>query len=92
LIEEDSFECQVFSRDTRLLKDPDTLNPIKYEVQSFLHGCDVSHGDSGSHILDRDSLEVVGPFFLGQLNYASPRFLIQQELNKLFILNSSGSL
>jgi hypothetical protein len=65
-IEEDSFDCQVFSRETRLVQDPDTLNPVGYKVNSFLHGCDVSHGDSGSPILDRNSFEVVGLLWTGK--------------------------
>ena len=40
MIEENSFECQVFSNDIRLTKDPDVLNPIDYRVYSFLHGCE----------------------------------------------------
>ncbi len=66
MIEEKSFECQVFSNDIRLTKDPDTHNPIDYKVQSFLHGCDVSHGDSGSPILDRNNHEVVGLLWSGK--------------------------
>lgn len=66
MIEEDSFECQVFSRKIKLTPDPDILNPIDYKVYSFLHGCDVSHGDSGSPILDRNSLEVVGLLWSGK--------------------------
>lgn len=66
MIEEDSFECQVFSKDLRFIRDPDTVNPIDYMVNSFLHGCDVSHGDSGSPILDRNTLEVVGLLWSGK--------------------------
>lgn len=66
MIEEDSFECQVFSKDLRLVSDPDTYNPVGYKVNSFLHGCDVSHGDSGSPILDRNTMEVVGLLWTGK--------------------------
>ncbi len=65
-IEENSFDCQVFSQQIKQVKDPDTLNPVPYRVKSFLHGCDVSHGDSGSPILDRASLEVVGLLWTGK--------------------------
>ena len=105
-IEDDSTDCQVFSRETRLVNDPDTLNPVGYTVNSFLHGCDVSHGDSGSPILDRETFEVVGLLWTGkypkhesisqrgfeslpieflwkELNYASPGYLIKEELEKL---------
>lgn len=107
MIEENSFECKVFSREERLVSDPDTVNPQDYKVYSFLHGCDVSHGDSGSPILDRDTLEVVGLLWSGkypkddkvsqagfenlpidflwkELNYASPSYLINEALNKVF--------
>ena len=107
MIEDDSFDCQVLSNDIRLTKDPDTLNPIDYKVYSFLHGCDVSHGDSGSPILDRNTHEVIGLLWSGkypksksisqrgferlplkflwkELNYASPSFMIKEELNKFF--------
>jgi hypothetical protein len=107
MIEEESFDCQIFSSEVRLTGDPDTQNPIDYKVYSFLHGCDVSHGDSGSPILDRNSKEVVGLLWSGkypksksiskygfeklpldflwkELNYASPSFLINNELNKFF--------
>lgn len=66
MVEEDSFECQVFSSKTQLRKDPDTLNPVSYEVHSFLHGCDVSHGDSGSPIIDRRTYDVVGLLWSGK--------------------------
>lgn len=66
MIEENSFECQVFSHQTRLIQDPDIINPVDYSVYSFLHGCDVSHGDSGSPILDRNSMEVVGLLWTGK--------------------------
>lgn len=81
MIEEDSFECQVFSRQNRLLKDPDTYNPIDYKVRSFLHGCDVSHGDSGSPIIDRDSLEVVGLLWSGK--YPKHDSVSQADFDKL---------
>jgi hypothetical protein len=66
MIEDNSFDCQVLSNDIRLTKDPDTMNPIDYKVNSFLHGCDVSHGDSGSPILDRYTHEVVGLLWSGK--------------------------
>ncbi|MCT4642715.1 MAG: serine protease [Bacteriovoracaceae bacterium] len=66
MVEEDSFECQVFSKEIKFVKDPDTFNPIDYKVYSFLHGCDVSHGDSGSPILDRYTYEVVGLLWTGK--------------------------
>lgn len=66
MIEDKSFECQVFSNDIHLTADPDSQNPVNYKVHSFLHGCDVSHGDSGSPILDRHSKEVIGLLWSGK--------------------------
>jgi len=97
-IEEDSFECRVFSDELRLLNDPDTLNPIPYKVTSFLHGCDVSHGDSGSPILDRYSHEVVGLLWTGkypkddQVSQAGFESLPQEFLWKQLNYASPGFL
>lgn len=66
MIEDNSFDCQVLSNDNRLINDPDTMNPLKYKVHSFLHGCDASHGDSGSPIIDRNTNEVVGLLWSGK--------------------------
>lgn len=81
MIEENTFECKVFSDDIYLTADPDTLNPLNYKVHSFLHGCDVSHGDSGSPILDRNSQEVVGLLWSGK--YPKDRSISQSGFEKL---------
>jgi len=81
MIEENSFECQVFSSDVRLTKDPDILNPIDYSVYSFLHGCDVSHGDSGSPIIDRNTNEVVGLLWSGK--YPKDKTISKRGFEKL---------
>lgn len=62
-------DCKVFSAegDFRLLGDPDTVNPGSYQAWSFANGCDVSHGDSGSAMVDRDSGDVVGIIWTGQI-------------------------
>lgn len=44
----------------RFMNDPDELNPGPYKAWSFANGCDVSHGDSGSAMVDRSSGRVVG--------------------------------
>lgn len=55
-------DCRVFSPtgEFRLLKDPDTVRPESYPVWSFAHGCDSSHGDSGSAMIDRATGKPIG--------------------------------
>lgn len=62
-------DCKVFSQtgEYKLLADPDELNPADYKAWSFSHGCDVSHGDSGSAIVDRLSSDVVGIVWTGKI-------------------------
>jgi hypothetical protein len=63
----DDSDCKIFSRSgtERELADPDRLNPGSYSAWSFALGCDVSHGDSGSAILDRESGRVLGVVWTG---------------------------
>lgn len=65
---EDS-DCYVFSNtgEYRQMADPDRWNPGTYRAWSFALGCDVSHGDSGSAILDRESGKVVGIIWTGRI-------------------------
>lgn len=66
-------DCYVFS-DTgeyRFMTDPDRYNPGSYRAWSFALGCDVSHGDSGSAIVDRDTSEVVGIIWTGNIPKSS---------------------
>lgn len=65
---EDS-DCYVFSDsgDYRFMADPDRWNPGPYRAWSFALGCDVSHGDSGSAIVDRNSGDVVGIIWTGKI-------------------------
>ena len=62
-------DCKVFSADNefRKMADPDELNPGSYQAWSFANGCDVSHGDSGSAMVDRDSGDVVGIIWTGRI-------------------------
>ena len=62
-------DCKVFSDDAeyRLLGDPDDLNPAPYKAWSFINGCDVSHGDSGSAMVDRTTGAVVGIIWTGKI-------------------------
>lgn len=62
LVANDDADCKVFSgkEDYRFINDPDRINPADYKAWSFATGCDVSHGDSGSAMVDRATGEVVG--------------------------------
>lgn len=62
LVANDDADCKVFSgkEDYRFIADPDRINPADYKAWSFATGCDVSHGDSGSAMVDRVTGEVVG--------------------------------
>jgi S1-C subfamily serine protease len=62
-------DCYVFSKsgEYRQMADPDRWNPGNYRAWSFALGCDVSHGDSGSAILDRESGKVVGIIWTGRI-------------------------
>ena len=62
-------DCKVFSADNdyRLLADPDSVNPGPYKAWSFSIGCSVSHGDSGSAIIDLPSGRVIGIIWTGKI-------------------------
>ncbi|MFW7380703.1 MAG: S1 family peptidase [Oligoflexus sp.] len=62
-------DCIVFSQegDYRFMHDPDQYNQGSYRTWSFANGCDVSHGDSGSAIVDRDTGGVIGLIWTGKI-------------------------
>jgi hypothetical protein len=62
-------DCRVMSKtaDYGLLADPDELNPGSYKAWSFSHACDISHGDSGSAMVDRASGKPVGIVWTGRI-------------------------
>ena len=66
-------DCKVFSKDGefRFLADPDEVNPADYKAWSFSNGCDVSHGDSGSAIVDRNSGRPIGIIWTGRIPKAT---------------------
>ncbi|OFZ19292.1 MAG: hypothetical protein A2Z20_06315 [Bdellovibrionales bacterium RBG_16_40_8] len=66
-------DCIVFSGDKeyRLMSDPDAFNPSDYQAWSFSNGCDVSHGDSGSAMMDRDTGQVIGIIWTGKIPKSS---------------------
>lgn len=53
--------CKVFSEadDVRLAIDPDKINPASYRAWSTVIGCEISHGDSGSAVFDRNEAGVI---------------------------------
>lgn len=55
-------DCKSFSSqdEVRLLQDPDVINPQDYSAWSFANGCDMSHGDSGSALIDRETGDIIG--------------------------------
>jgi hypothetical protein len=62
-------DCRVMSKtaDYRFMGDPDSKNPADYKAWSFSHACDVSHGDSGSAIVDRNTGKPVGILWTGKI-------------------------
>lgn len=78
-------DCYAFSDSSsfRQMADPDQWNPGSYRAWSFSLGCDVSHGDSGSAIVDRSSGEVVGIIWTGRIP-KSERAKSSQNLKQMF--------
>lgn len=62
-------DCRVFSEtgDYRHMRDPDELNTGPHRVWSFANGCDVSHGDSGSAMMNRETGDVIGIIWTGRI-------------------------
>ena len=62
-------DCKVYSatNDFHFMGDPDEFNPGPYKAWSFANGCDVSHGDSGSAMVDRVTGDPVGLIWTGKI-------------------------
>jgi hypothetical protein len=77
-------DCKVFSRDGdfHFMGDPDEFNPGPYKAWSFANGCDVSHGDSGSAMVDRKTSEVLGLIWTGKIP-KNPKVQSSAYLNQL---------
>jgi hypothetical protein len=62
-------DCKVFSEanDFRLTADPDAINPANYKAWSFVNGCDVSHGDSGSALVSKETGLPIGIIWTGKI-------------------------
>lgn len=67
LVANQDSDCKVFSDEYRFMADPDEFNPGTYQAWSFANGCDVSHGDSGSAMVDRLTGEPVGIIWTGRI-------------------------
>lgn len=69
LVSNQDDDCITYSKDddVRFMADPDDVNPGPYKAWSFANGCDVSHGDSGSAMVDRDTGETVGIIWTGRI-------------------------
>ena len=64
------------------MPDPDALNPGTYDAWSFANGCDVSHGDSGSAMVDRKTGKPIGLIWTGKIP-KSPKVQQSQYLNEI---------
>lgn len=62
-------DCRVTSADEefRLMADPDQKNPGSYKAWSFANACDVSHGDSGSAMVDAATGSPIGIIWTGRI-------------------------
>ncbi|NBO37823.1 serine protease [bacterium] len=80
-------DCRVMSGtdEFHLMADPDKYNPADYSAWSFATGCSVSHGDSGSAMVNRKTGAVVGLLWTG----AIPKEERIQHSNYLRSLQSS---
>jgi S1-C subfamily serine protease len=83
-------DCVVFSNDNefRFMADPDDFNPGPYKAWSFANGCDVSHGDSGSAMVDRETGAVVGIIWTGKIPKAD---IVQSSKYLKELLAKQGS-
>jgi hypothetical protein len=69
LMVNENSDCRVLSglNEFRFMADPDQFNPAAYRAWSFATGCGVSHGDSGSAIVSRNTGKVIGLVWTGAI-------------------------
>ena len=68
------------------MADPDEFNPAGYKAWSFAHACDISHGDSGSAMIDRKNGDVVGIVWTGKIPKSA---MVQSSANLQKIFTGS---
>jgi hypothetical protein len=78
-------DCRVVSKDAdyQYMADPDEINPGTYKAWSFSHTCDISHGDSGSAMVDRNTGKPVGIVWTGRIP-KDPRVQNSAYLEQVF--------
>lgn len=78
-------DCKTFSPDgeMRFMADPDELNPGPHKTWMFATGCDVSHGDSGSALVERRTGKIVGILSTGKIP-KSPKVRDADYLKQIF--------
>lgn len=78
-------DCKTYSEtgDTRYMADPDVVNPGPHKTWVFATGCDVSHGDSGSAIVDKSTGRVVGILSTGKIP-KDKRVRSEEYLQKIY--------
>lgn len=78
-------DCKTFSPDgeMRFMADPDELNPGPHKTWMFATGCDVSHGDSGSALVERRTGKIVGILSTGKIP-KSPKVREAEYLTQIF--------
>ncbi|WP_413581877.1 trypsin-like peptidase domain-containing protein [Bdellovibrio sp. HCB288] len=83
-------DCRVLSQtgDARLLYDPDTINPLKYSAWSIAIACDISHGSSGSLMMNRGTGEVVAIGWTGTWPKAGQQHITSREIDEISRSNS----
>lgn len=89
LVANQDYDCKVFSEkdEFRFMADPDDISPAPYKAWSFANGCDVSHGDSGSAMVDRSSGKVVGIIWTGRIP-KSEKIQNSKYLDQIFAQHS----
>ena len=69
LVGNEDSDCKIFSSagEFRFMPDPDEINPGPYKAWSTSIGCDVSHGDSGSAIVNKTTGHPIGILWTGRI-------------------------
>jgi hypothetical protein len=89
LVANQDSDCKVYSKtdEFRFMPDADDVSPLEYSVWSFANGCDVSHGDSGSAMVDRETGDIVGIIWTGRIP-KEPKVQDPAYLSDIFSQNS----